>query len=38
MEDSHTTILHFFNFTNYLTQIDLGFKNAYLVLIIKAPS
>ena len=26
MEDSHTTILHFFNFTNYLTQIDLGFK------------
>ena len=38
MEDSLTTILHFFNFTNYLTQIDLGFKNAYLVFSIIAPS
>jgi hypothetical protein len=30
MEDSLTTILHFFNFTNYLTQIDLGFKKRLL--------
>jgi hypothetical protein len=30
MEDSLTTILHFFNFTNYITQIDLGLKKRLL--------